>query len=396
MSRPRVAVVGYGAAGQAIAMLAHSAGFDVEVHERVASPGPVGAGFLLQPTGCWALDQLGLADAARAVGAPVEQLLGVTPAGRTVMDLRYAASSMASCGLGMQRGALFQILHAAMPADVRRWFGHEVVAVDAESGWLTTADGVRHGPYALLILADGAASRLRRAADVRRDRPYAWGAAWGLCAAPPWLGQRLIQRYGGTRRMAGLLPVGRLPGEPDAVHRACFYWSAPAEQLDAVCAAGSLGLRADLRALWPDAADWLETQPLQLHAARYRDAVSRTPGSGRVIRIGDALHAMSPQLGQGVNLALLDAVALGQILAAEPDAAPEVLRRRLMQARRRHVAIYQWLSRWLTPWFQSDSRWLGPVRDWLAGPVARIPGLDRLAARVLSGQLGWSESKGLV
>lgn len=388
-----LAIVGYGAAGQAIALLAQRAGWAVEVYERVVAPGPVGAGFLLQPTGLWALEQLGLAEAARSVGAPVEQLLGVTPAGRRVMDLRYAAAGDGSRGLGLQRGALFEILHQALPAEVRLRPGHEVIAVDAEAGLLSTSDGGRHGPFALLVLADGAASRLRPASELRRDRPYRWGAAWGLCTAPPWLGTRLVQRYGGTRRMAGLLPVGRLPGEDSDVQRACFYWSAPADQLEAIGTAGLSGLLVELRLLWPEAAEWLgdAARSMPLHAARYRDAVSRTPGSGRVIRIGDALHAMSPQLGQGVNLALLDAVALGQLLQASPDAEPAELRRRLMQARSRHVAVYQWMSRWLTPWFQSDLDWLGPLRDTLAGPVAALPGVDRLAARVLSGRLGWPE-----
>lgn len=47
----RVAVVGYGSGGQATALLLSRDGHRVEVFERVAQPGPVGAGFLLQPVG---------------------------------------------------------------------------------------------------------------------------------------------------------------------------------------------------------------------------------------------------------------------------------------------------------------------------------------------------------
>ena len=46
-----IAIVGYGTAGQAAALLLARDGHRVEVFERAPEPGPVGAGFLLQPTG---------------------------------------------------------------------------------------------------------------------------------------------------------------------------------------------------------------------------------------------------------------------------------------------------------------------------------------------------------
>jgi 2-polyprenyl-6-methoxyphenol hydroxylase-like FAD-dependent oxidoreductase len=121
--------------------------------------------------------------------------------------------------------------------------------VGAERGTLRDAAGREHGPHALLILADGAASRLRAAQDTRRNRPYRWGAVWGLLPTPAgWPLDRLEQRYGDTRRMAGLLPVGRLPGEAPDVYRLCFYWSAPAAELDGLCAAGVDAVMPDLPA----------------------------------------------------------------------------------------------------------------------------------------------------
>lgn len=389
-----IGIVGYGTAGQVLALQLARAGQAVTVYERVIEPGPVGAGFLLQPTGLWALRQLGVDQVALDVGARIARLLGRTPGGRRVMDLRYADAGDQAFGLGLQRGALFEILHRAMPAGVELRTSTEIVGIDAESGVLRDVAGGTHGPHQLLVLADGAASRLRDAADMRRDQPYRWGAAWGLLSAPAdWPLDRLEQRYGDTRAMAGLLPVGRLPGEPCSVRRLCFYWSAPAAELDAICADGAGALLPPLRRLWPAAADLLQSQAdtTGLRAARYRDAVSRTPGSGRVLRIGDAAHAMSPQLGQGVNLALLDAVALGQLLIRNPRADAGTLRHGLATARRSHVAAYQRLSRWLTPWFQSNWHWLGPLRDAFALPVARLPGIAGLAARVLSGRYAWSE-----
>lgn len=114
-----VAIVGYGTAGQAAAVLLSRDGHRVEVFERAPHPGPVGAGFLLQPTGLHVLWTMGLLDDALVHGARIERLYGETTAGRAVMDMRYRELEPRLFGLGMQRGALFQLLDAAwMPSRV--------------------------------------------------------------------------------------------------------------------------------------------------------------------------------------------------------------------------------------------------------------------------------------
>jgi 2-polyprenyl-6-methoxyphenol hydroxylase-like FAD-dependent oxidoreductase len=62
--------------------------------------------------------------------------------------------------------------------------------------------------------------------------------------------------------------------------------------------------------------------------------------------IGDAAHRASPQLGQGANMALFDALALARALHQNPldDALP-----RYAQTRRWHVRLYQTLSAVFTP-----------------------------------------------
>ncbi|HZV38806.1 MAG TPA: NAD(P)-binding protein, partial [Pseudoxanthomonas sp.] len=61
MNKPLdIAIVGYGTGGQAAALLLQRDGHRVRVFERVPDPGPVGAGFLLQPTGLQALWRMGL------------------------------------------------------------------------------------------------------------------------------------------------------------------------------------------------------------------------------------------------------------------------------------------------------------------------------------------------
>ena len=58
MRKRHIAIVGYGTAGQALALLLSRDGHAVEVFERAPQLGPVGAGFLLQPTGLhWGVRQ---------------------------------------------------------------------------------------------------------------------------------------------------------------------------------------------------------------------------------------------------------------------------------------------------------------------------------------------------
>lgn len=376
-----VAIVGYGTAGQAAAVLLSRDGHRVEVFERAPHPGPVGAGFLLQPTGLHVLWTMGLLDDALVHGARIERLYGETTAGRAVMDMRYRELEPRLFGLGMQRGALFELLDAAWTPSRVLHPGVEVTHIDAERGRLRDADGRSHGPFDRIVVASGAASALRRqVAEPALDRPYPWGAQWCLVPQGDWRWpDELRQRYLRARRMAGLLPVGTRPGDP--VPRLGFFWSLPVAALDAP--ADAARWRADVAAVWPEALERLHgiDAPAQLAAARYRDCVMRTWHRGRAIVIGDAAHAMSPQLGQGVNMALLDAVGLRDALRAAPDEALA----RFVARRRRHLRTYHRWSRWLTPLFQSDHDWAAACRDRLMHPLSRLPGGRGEMLRVLTG-----------
>ena len=387
-----IGIVGYGTAGQAAALFLSRAGHRLRVFERAPALGPVGAGLLLQPTGLAVLAELDLLERALACGARVDRLVGDNLAGRRVMDMRYAQIDPQWFGLGLQRGALFELLKLAYAGADDITSGCEIAEIDADAGTLRDADGRRHGRFDLLVIADGAASKLRAGSgSVRRDRAYPWGALWCLCAD---MGHRfdgeLQQRYDRARRMAGVLPVGHLPGETAREDRVSFFWSLPQAAMQAWSTRDVAAWKNEVHAYWPQAAALLEhvQRPEQLARASYRDAVLREPWRGRAVWIGDAAHAMSPQLGQGANLALMDALVLARALERAADvraALPAYARER-----RRHVYIYQFISRWLTPLFQSEHDWAAWWRDLAFGPLGRMPGARGEMLKVLSGiKRGW-------
>ena len=385
----RIGVVGCGIAGLASAIFLARRGAETTLFERFEAPRPLGAGFLLQPTGMAVLAALGLYDDVRQSGARVDALTGFDWRGRRIVDLSYGDFDRRLYGLGVHRGVVFQALYAAAgEAGVRFEFGAEAIGAEQNGGVarLILRGGSSDG-FDLLLIADGARSGFREALGLtRRDAPYKWACVWRIAADPGDLlagdfGRTLDQRYDGARRMAGVLPIGAAPG--NKARHAALFWSLKAQDHAEFQRGGREAWLTELRAFWPRFADFIEAAPWEEPTlAVYRDVVTRRPYSGRIVLLGDAAHAMSPQLGQGANLALLDAFALDRaLIEAGPEAAPA----RYAAMRRSQLGWYQLASRWLTPVFQSDRALWGLGRDLLFPRLQRI---SLFRNEMLAGQAG--------
>jgi len=387
ISRLRAAVVGSGIAGLAAALVLRRRGDEVLLLERAAEIRAVGSGLLLQPPGLAVLGRLGLLDAVLASGERIVRLDGRTRSGRSVIALRYADWSTEAFGLGMHRGALWSVLHrAACDAGVEVRAGADVEAIEGDGPCgIRLANGERAGSFDLVLLASGSRSALRASAGFHdRTRPYPWGAFYANVPMPGgWPRDALQQRFDGTGLMMGILPTGR-----DAQGRGpwlALFWSERLDRMDAARARGWEAWRAAALRLWPQAHAAIEALRgfQDFTTAAYADVRVSPWTSGCVALIGDAAHGTSPQLGQGATLALLDAHALGEALAAESEIAAAL--RRYAAARRDHARYYQWASRLLTPFFQSDGRALGGLRDLFMGPVGALPILRREFLATLTG-----------
>ena len=169
------------------------------------------------------------------------------------------------------------------------------------------------------------------------------------------------QLVDGARHMLGFLPTGLAPGTDAPV--VSLFWSIRADRVDAWRAAGLAAWREHVLRFEPRAEPILATidDLRDLLFAKYYDVAMWPWHRDRLVYLGDAAHGTSPQLGQGANLALMDAVELADCLAAHAD-LPTALAA-YSAARRRHLAYYQLMTRALTPFFQGDSRVLGWLRD---------------------------------
>lgn len=387
-----VGVVGCGTAGAAAALLLARAGHKVTVYERIDQPKAVGAGIMLQPTGQAVLAALGLLDEVLNRAEPLELLRCETLRRRQLFELRYSALPGGHRGYGLHRGALFERLFAAVrssSATLKTGVEVEDLAATSDNAglWFVQSDGTRLGPHELCVVADGSRSQLRDDTVIRKSvRPYPWGAMWCVLDDPEGRFTRgLHQVLDGTRRMVGALPTGLGPGDGTGPRKVSLFYSVRYDRVDAWKARGLDRCKQELREFIP-ALDAVLDQVVDVQQfvfTRYQDVAMYPWNTDRVVYLGDAAHAMSPQLGQGANLALMDAMVLAQALAKQPELASGLAL--YSRTRRSNLGFYELATRWLTPWFQSDYAALGWLRD-LGFPLSmRVPGMERLMVKVMTG-----------
>ncbi len=356
------------------------------VFDRMASPAPLGSGLILQPVGMEVLAALGLADAMRERGAAIGRLFGkVQPSGRVVLDVQYAAGAgEAVHGVGAHRGALFDILlKGAEDAGASFEFGREITG--ASGGRLHFADGASSARFDLVIDALGVWSPL----SAPPDQVLPFGALWTNVDWPEgdarFDANALEQRYEQARKMVGVLPIGSL--EAGGRRMASFFWSLKHTDFGAWRAGGLSRWKDLVLALWPETEGLLRqiNEPEQLVFASYAHRTRRGPVSDGVTHVGDSWHCASPQLGQGANMGLLDALALSSALNAHDDlasAADSYARMRTW-----HIRFYQTVSWLFTPAYQSDLASVAWLRDWVMAPLSRVPPGPQFLSGLVSGTI---------
>jgi 2-polyprenyl-6-methoxyphenol hydroxylase-like FAD-dependent oxidoreductase len=297
---PTATIVGAGIAGLAAGRALHDLGFEVEILEAAPTLRMGGAGITLWPNALRALRALGLGDAVEAIGRPVEEGVTLTSAGemiaRAPLDrLRRRFGPL----LSFHRDELLTVLAEQAGVPIRFDAG-----VQVEDGLAWGSKEALHPD--LLIGADGIGSVVRElVAPGTRARPAGYGAWRGIASGIGIDEGRVSETFGPGRRF-GIVPLsgGRT------------YWFATLS--------GARG-DEDLEGLF---AGWHE--PIsELIAATPRAEVSflqladlpRLPRwcENRVALVGDAAHAMTPNLGQGAAQALLDVATLQRELSLQPQ-----------------------------------------------------------------------------
>ncbi|QWF84029.1 FAD-dependent oxidoreductase [Amycolatopsis sp. CA-230715] len=342
MSAARTAlVIGGGIAGPVTATALRRAGVDATVYEAYPEPSDgIGGSLALAPNGVAALGAIGAADAVRAIALPITHT-AMSIGGKRI-DL--PALTRIEPQQVVQRGELHPVLReVAEESGVRFEYGKRLVGVDESRNGVTArfADG-SSATADILVGADGVRSTVRKLIDP--DAPDAdFTGMLGfqgyvepdvepdaeLAALEPGMmtfafGERAYYLYwklaDGRITWGVNLPSKKYLSTKEAreIPAEEWLWQLRETYADDV-PGGSLAARTTAENL--DIVGALHIMPPVPHWYR-----------GRMVLVGDSVHAPSNSTGQGASMAIESAVQLARCLRDLPEpsaafAAYEGLRR---------------------------------------------------------------------
>lgn len=340
----RILIVGAGIGGLALAQGLNRTGEQVTVIEQQPKPQPAGAGLILSSNAVRIIDHLGFGDDIRAQGCPLAFMRLTDAQGQHLQEVETAPHPLAGPTLALQRTALHQVLLTGIQDGVRYGVTTKSIRERPDGVDVQFSDG-RVESYDVVIGADGLHSHVRSLcfehAAGRTACRYAGYTTWRMVIQGAYKATGATEMWGVGRRL-GVVPLGH-----DLTY---LYFTAnmPAQ------------VRSSLAP--PETARWLQTHfapfggiaPELLARLESCPAIIRTDVhevrlpqwvSQRVGLLGDAAHAMTPNLAQGAAMSLEDAYVLMRALISSHSVSDAL---RLYQRERRvRVCRLQRQARWL-------------------------------------------------
>ena len=328
MDRRRVLIVGGGIAGLALAPMLARTGVAVEVVEREPAWRPAGTGMYLPGNAARALRALGLEAQVASRAVEIARQRFCDHRGRLLCEVDVAElwAAVGPC-LAVHRAELHALLREAA-GDVPIRIGLAVERLAQRDGIVSVdfSDGTS-GEYDLVVGADGIHSAVRRLTFEPTAVPRPVGQiGWRFLAPRPPEVTTWSVMLG--RRTAFLT----IPIDDDCVYCYCDVVSPPDHDTPERVPAQRL---SELFVEFADPAATLLEEldaAADIHVSTIEEVVLDRWARERVVLIGDAAHATSPNMAQGAAMALEDALVLTDCLRRIP-AIPDALA--AFEARRR-------------------------------------------------------------
>lgn len=358
----KVIIIGGGIGGLCAAIALQKAGIEAVVYEAAPELKPLGAGVGLAANAMQGLERLGVSEAVVARGKQLTALVMFDEDGGVIsnLDTRPLSRKYGISNFVIHRADLHEVLqHHLQPGSLLLGKRCASINQQAEQVQVTFADGTQ-ATADLLIAADGINSVVRRQLLPQSQPRYAGYTCWRAVIQNPGVE---INPWISAETWAPQGRVGIAPLQDDSIYwYACINAPERDERMRQMTpkdlAAHFAGIHPPVAAvlagtkqeqlIWNDIAD-LNTLKKFVY--------------GRVVLLGDAAHATTPNMGQGACQAIEDAVVLGQCLEQKPivaDALAFYENRRVA----RTAKVIQ-LSRLLGQVAQWQQPLLGSVRNSL-------------------------------
>ncbi len=319
-------IVGAGIAGLSAAITSARNGIRASVYEAIPRAAQEGSGLTISAIGMRAIRDLGLGDQVASLGAGSAETI-IADAGGHQLD-RVVTPPLAGENLPAMGGIMRATFHnllikSARSEGVDVHFGKGIVNLEQSDHrvWVQLSDGARVETQ-LVVGADGIYSRVRELAFPDAPKPTPTGQrVWRVLIHlnPDFVGRHHGMWYGPTVK-AGITPLSDTDAYMFVVEN-CEDPVRPPRELWP-------RLVKDQLADFSDVIGWVrDTQiddPQRIDCRPLQAVLVPLPWHrGRVVLIGDAVHATTPHMASGAAMAIEDAVVLGDLLGqdGDPDSA---------------------------------------------------------------------------
>lgn len=310
MSALRCLVIGGGIGGLTAAIALRQRGVDVDVIEKDPTWSVYGVGIIQQANVVRAMAQLGLVDEYLAISFGFESVKMFAPTGALIAEIpspRLAGENYPA-NIGVPRPALHKVLgDRTKAAGAKVALGVTAQSVIDDGAWVDVAfsNGDKKR-YDFVVGADGVYSQTRAQLFPDAAKPNFTGqAVWRYNFRRPDDVNTMHVYH--TREGVGLVPLSK-----DSI----YLYLVTAADSTRVERAGIAAKLRDKLSSAPEAIARLADQVVDDNAVVYKPLetvfLAGPWHKGRIVLLGDAVHATTPHLGQGAGLAIEDSLVLAE------------------------------------------------------------------------------------